>query len=1565
MPTNTPSEMPDPSGERGVEAAVPPPAGPAPARRRWKRRIRLAVFLGLGGFVLTVCLLVILLFTTGWVFDPFLPWVAGRVSPSDHRWRAAVQHARLRAARSEGLVLTLGEAELTRGGGDAAARLGSVEVVVSPKRLWSGHWLPRSVRIRGLSLSLRQDESGRWILLPVDPAAARAGPVTSEYSNPLAGLPEALLPSTGHPLLFKLEDLRLEMPAPVPGGRLVQTIHSLQAEARREGEEVVLTADLHWPAAFRPVDFSGTVVYRLNKQEAEVQWKWTPMEIADALAISGPLPQELSLDGRVGSEGRLRLDLQAGRLLEGDFAIESSAIAIAWPTMLAKPLRMEAWRLAGKVDLATGQARLEPVAWTLGPARLELGAVEISQAGLGTIRTNLRLAPIDLAELAACLSPEWRQRLPVPLNRLEGAGLDELTLEVALTGQPWQPGRPLPIEAAEVALAATVRLGEARLPLSAQGRYEVGTGKFQTALRWEQFKPSQAHIPALAELPLHGLDLPVSGQIEAAGLASLEKLDWKVALQAGPGVIKPPAEAGLAWPHALPIDRFEVTIAGHGLGDRLEISNGFCQSGPAIVRLDSFTAEQTVVKGPDPVRHVRLAGRISLAGFEMTHLWPFLPPGLLDQTPIAEREWLETALQNLDLEAGGEVRLAQGAAPRWTSGTAQMRIVPRLGSTVIPLELSADMAEKSPLQWQVRLEMGAIEPARIEWAALRRLFPPVSGVRTPVGLKIAASGGAGQDPRATVEATVQSGFIGWPDWKGWSMPVQGAHLRLSALPAKRHLLDGEIRLEAGPVKLHASELRLEPTGGDARWAGAGAAQLTVSDFAALSACWPAGVREDLRKMVQNLPWIGGLEEAGAQFKFILKEAGPEWVEWTDLHWLANLGGPRLGMNDVQGRWAGPELEASGNLTMDDWSIARMLAWWPAGVAPEPRRQVESAALEGQLNSLRLAWGARVQPKQSLLDMVRRADLEVSMANLAARPPGGPMTRLQSLRLTAGLRGGTALLENLTIPAVRADLLKIEVSEPLTKDCRGRVEADWQADLARVPELLRELPLEMARLDKFEPARWQGRVRGKTQVDIPWPGFLDMARVQVENEITIEGFRPPASLTGPAEIDGGALTLTANFREARLQTAIDYRPTRLRIAPWCDGPVGIRVSLAGSMEGAAEGELHLDLTGASLAAPMLEIAKPSGQDARLDVRWKTPSTDLRQPLVVEAGIDYNLFLRGSSQCRLEFNPRLEGPYGGLKRAGVKNLAFGQTRFDAAVALGADSSWQASMEGPELNLPEIGGVLSPVWRRTLAASPAEKPAPGEAPPASVAPALPPLRAEVRFDRVVFGPAKILTQFEMTGRMDGGRIRQLEISALEDGHNLLKVHLQPEGPGGQPVTVIVPDVSGLAGLAVAPLWGMTLPDNELGKNLDVVRRTPDGFKGGVLHLDGTLDLDDPERYLVGSLRCEDMTMLKAPCLLRAVAGVSGKPFREGVVFNKFNLGSFALGKKQLTISNFVLDGPVSMNIQTGLYRFTDQFVRVKGDHFLTNFEIEGPIAKPEIWLDNKLIRALGTDDSDWADM
>ena len=170
----------------------------------------------------------------------------------------------------------------------------------------------------------------------------------------------------------------------------------------------------------------------------------------------------------------------------------------------------------------------------------------------------------------------------------------------------------------------------------------------------------------------------------------------------------------------------------------------------------------------------------------------------------------------------------------------------------------------------------------------------------------------------------------------------------------------------------------------------------------------------------------------------------------------------------------------------------------------------------------------------------------------------------------------------------------------------------------------------------------------------------------------------------------------------------------------------------------------------------------------------------------------------------------------------------------------------------------------------------------------------------------------------------------------------------------------------MLVSPLLLLDLPDSPTGNNLDVVRRVPDSFVGGRLLLEGILHLDQEIPGLEGKFSCIDLYMVKAPCLLRIVAATSGKGFSEKVAFRTFEIDYFSVDAENLKLEKLKFEGPFSMNIEHGSYRFSDQFIHVKGDHFLTNFEIEGPIlGPPKVYLDNRATRWMGTDESDWSGM
>ncbi|MDX2109826.1 MAG: hypothetical protein SFY80_06235 [Verrucomicrobiota bacterium] len=701
--------------------------------------------------------------------------------------------------------------------------------------------------------------------------------------------------------------------------------------------------------------------------------------------------------------------------------------------------------------------------------------------------------------------------------------------------------------------------------------------------------------------------------------------------------------------------------------------------------------------------------------------------------------------------------------------------------------------------------------------------------------------------------------------------------------------------------------------------------------------------------------------------------------------------------DIEGRLASLNInqllvkdnQFSGLAEVDlkQWDLAWLLSFWPDALLPKERALLEEYKPYAMLDEASLKVVVENMLTEFDPKRIKELSLYAQLTKLGVTYNNLPVT-LDSLSLNLGNNRAKLALLNAQVDAFAADEVTLTTGDIMEPGCRVDLHSVFHGNLSRLSALLGKLPLDPALWKDKGLDELKGNASGVLDASVP----LNLEQpvptpesLAAKVSLKIEDFQPPTApqLKDVATIGKGTIQLQAEVAKKQATVAVQYALSAFRMAPYVDGPVDLAFTLGMPDDQKINTTFTVDLTKARLSIGQLETEKLPGEMARLI--FSADTTGLRDSTAapsVDFGLDYALFVKGKTRGRLEFAPAFAGELMGFKRGRVEGVKLGNTEFDAALAFSENPGFTFAVNGKRLDLPEILGVASPIVRQILLDMAGKESVPAGLPQSTgiakpkeptakdpIAMLLLSFQSDVNFDEVRVAKDKTLTKLETHTVLKDGELHSFKLTAIEGGKNLLKIELAPPVGQAQPLTVIIPNVSALAQLVVAPLGEFKLPDSELSRNIDVARKVPNNFRGGILYLDGAVNLKDPEQLFNGKMRMDELFLMEVPCLVRGIAQRTLRPVKEQEVFKIFNIENVHYGKTKATIKKLRMEGPLTMNIFEAEYLAAEPRVKLKGDHALVKFEVDWPMKEPfgmkHVWLENALIRAIGTNDESWSDL
>lgn len=611
-----------------------------------------------------------------------------------------------------------------------------------------------------------------------------------------------------------------------------------------------------------------------------------------------------------------------------------------------------------------------------------------------------------------------------------------------------------------------------------------------------------------------------------------------------------------------------------------------------------------------------------------------------------------------------------------------------------------------------------------------------------------------------------------------------------------------------------------------------------------------------------------------------------------------------------------------------------------------------------------------------LSLIQECQLDLIMDNLSISLT--PEISLQSDKffLAGNLNEISIDIPLVQIAEIQIPKTQLRVENPLDQVPLLTASTSFLVDLSHIQKIEDYFPT-------FNDHEWiatlkqmNGKLHGAAEISLPITLPVDpslyLAKVNVEiNELTIPGMWMPyqkgsASIQAQVEWDGSSIRLNS-----------DYRFDHIQMDPWLNGPLTINFSANSNKDLSLNATLMTDLSPSGIDIPLINQTKAPGERALIQINFSTSAIAENEDILIHSRIQYDLWGEGAFAVQMLLDPTATTGLKGIKTATISDINILDNHLKIETCF-SDDLTEIRLQSRQINIPETLDYFSPLVYDFLLSmeTPEDESKPiitstdsqikSSSDDHSIPAILKNIHSFFHIDKLILSPSSTLINTSGKLQFDDFSIQQAIITGHAESQEILKLEVS------QPLTdrfhlyLSLPDVAGIANILVSPLHLLELPDTPIGNNLDVLRRIPESFEGGRLLLDAIWQRDKALPRIEGKFSCIDLYMIKAPCLLRLVATTSGKGFSERVAFRTFSIDHFALDPESISLQILKFEGPFSMNIEHGMYRFSDQFIHVKGDHFLTNFEIEGMIlGPPKIYLDNRATRWMGTDESDWSGM
>lgn len=623
------------------------------------------------------------------------------------------------------------------------------------------------------------------------------------------------------------------------------------------------------------------------------------------------------------------------------------------------------------------------------------------------------------------------------------------------------------------------------------------------------------------------------------------------------------------------------------------------------------------------------------------------------------------------------------------------------------------------------------------------------------------------------------------------------------------------------------------------------------------------------------------------------------LQMDELH--VDFGGPSVTVSAVADGVGSASATVKADAVVRDMPGSALPKFWPASVAPDPRRWVTSNITGGVIREARMTVSATL-PDGVLADaVIDSLTGEITPEGmlvdyLAPMPPVRDAAAVitfdrekMTVHVTAGeiyglkLEDGTVVLTGLDKVTQFADI-ELQIAGPLPDALTlidqkplgyaaalgimpTKVQGDQKTTLTLKFPLLKDLHLDQVSVKAHASA---------TGVNIPGVLMdLDLNGGDVELNMDAKGMDVSGQVvlgTIPAQLQWRENFGKAAFRsryqlsgelddEQRRSLGLDFPPFQ---PPFMRGRVGAAVEAVMSSGGKGEISALIDLAPSEMTLPKMGWSKAAGQPGKGFVSLRLAQNRMAAipRFEVTAG-DLNTV--GSVAFANDGTPR---------RVDFQRLVYGRTNVQGGISFRPGGALDVAFRGPSFD----AAAMLRGDPRPEGAAPTEKKADDD---------LPPMTATIDVGSLWVSKAGRLTGASVALHRSGRDWRSMRIDGTVGADRFFHAQVMPEG-SNRSVSITSDDA------------GAVFQAFEIYENM----------VGGKLSITGVIDDANPAQPLVGTATVTDYQVVRAPMLARlltvaALTGILDVLRGEGISFNVLD-APFTLTDGLLEVRSFRAYGP-----------------------------------------------------------
>lgn len=1487
---------------------------------RWWKRILL-------GLCSLPVIFLIFLCTTGIRLDPLLPLLGSQLEALPCKINKPVLWVKCALGRQAFIARVKG-LKAFHEDASPVVELTSLEVTVPFTNLFAKKLLPDLLEINGLKLTVRKTEDGGFELFPFTDEAEKE---STPWRTP--EMPASLQPLEKLPFKARLTNLQVALREQNRPQQLLVPNASIEASYSAKGETLHFDLGLTHPLQERTTTVAVTGSWNLNNNALHTRTEYARIALEDWTPHLLPaLP--LAIEGELEGHLELTLNLQTLQPKLVDYSLSLADLKITADDWLIAPLAFAPFTLSGSAafeDPIHAQFHATPL--QAGPFVLEFSPWVAEHNDSVNVLGEVRLHQLAAVDVLALLKPDILANIPadsLDLLQLNGTGpvVDHL-------GVVWTVAAFFNKDYTVQSIEGAVNLGMS---------ISLNDERIQPELRinYHQTSPSHAKIHAKANLlqpavparwsflvanhkaDLDCIQIPLSFSMEASAsvnpattdLPEIESLALNVS--SGQGEVHPLPELSKDWTTPLKVNRLNFDLKSTNSLKHTELVHGIIELDEPVLDFSGITITSPTSPLQGLPKEIAITGGLKVTSVPMPWVCSLISEEHRKSLPLSAEEIAAFSLREFLLKMDTKVTLSDEQIV--ASGSIQTTTIIALGETNWIWNANADVDVADGIK--VHVASQPLSLGIINLPLLERFGVQPNSIRGDLIISgDARLDDAGKPLEAKGSLALSNGYVSLPQYL--TNPFQW-----DALSA-----NGTIDLSTGTFPL--LEAKLE-------------SPLITSSFTMKD----TSMSEDFlstRLSVQGT--IHSLPE-------LLAQLAP----------IVHLG-ENSHLDDLQ-----PNGKAEATLSLSyKGSINKP--------APESIADLEGSVA---LTDLSMLWAPelligcssiRINLKEDSLQWTLHGS---HIGNAVALHSEGSMRELlgENPRL---LIKAECSIDLGYVPALAKQFTLQSFPSELLDDPSGNLflQLDGNAALPTYAEIFALLDRTAHDSNSIDWLAETTQFLSRTVEDFYVTSSLDAKSISLPalgKMVSGVAFTP---INATARMDGApsgiTLSATANL-------------DNFQVEGFAQGPIQGSISAKLSKNGMLHTELQTQLDDFNIDLAALGLAKPRGTPSHLrfaatldDVSPLIPflatsaTSTPDQPSRLDFEVDYLFLLGGDFSGNLIFSPSFTGDFWGVRRLQLNEIDIDHTHFDFEASVAPQRGVDIRIDGTLFDLQELLTVGSPVVYKMMLDSPPQSREKTDTPsalPKELALLNNTVTANINFDQIRFTPLKQLTDFTGAFELQNLKPYQVHLSAMESGRNLFSLRIEPPKTGLHDVCLIIPDCVSLADVVLSPLGQFQLNDAELQSKIDALLAIPASFKGGVLQMQGKSTLGQSAGTLYdGNLRVDDLYLTTTPKLLRILAQRTLKPVTEQKAFNIFNIEKVIIAPDRYSIRNFRIEGPLTLNVKEAVYSIPNKLVTAEGDHALVKFWIKWPTDKPfgiaYVDIENKLIRALGTDISEFGDL